>query len=159
MQDASSKSAESTGRAGPLRSPFPKSARLLKHSEFERVYRNGRRYSLPDFALFYLPSSTAAECNTAEQVRVGFTVPRALGGAVERNRIRRRMREAVRLTLAEVRVGISADVVMNPRRSVTAAPFQQLLKEVKEAFQAIRRGRGTARSGRTDLSRKDAAEG
>ena len=158
MQDASSKSAESSGRTGAVRLRFPKCARLLNHSDFERVYENGRRYSLPDFALFYLPSPAAEPEDgfaAEKRIRVGFTVPRALGGAVERNRIKRRMREAVRLTLTDDLPGVSADVVMNPRRSVAAVGFRELLKEVAEAFQAIRLGKGASRAARSVVSRKD----
>ncbi len=151
---------------------FPKSARLLKHSDFERVYRQGRRISLADMAVFYVPRTEAerpaytdsprpSAASRDNGLRVGFTVPRALGGAVERNRIKRRMREAVRLNLAMLNEGepngdahgeptrskaLGADVVMNPRRSVAAMPFDQLLRQVGEAFSAIGRGKGSVRA-------------
>lgn len=65
--------------------------------------------------------------------RVGFTVPRALGCAVARNRIRRRMREAVRLRLALLPAGWQ--VVFNPRRGVLAAGFDVLGREVERVFE------------------------
>ena len=64
--------------------------------------------------------------------RVGFTTPRALGGAVIRNRIRRRMREAVRTRLWKV--GSRWDIVFNPRKSVLDAPMRDLEKEVDRVF-------------------------
>jgi ribonuclease P protein component len=114
---------------------FSKSARLLKHADFERVYREGRRLTLPDVTVFWMARSVATGA-----ARVGFTVPRALGGAVVRNRIRRRTREAVRLQLAEMASPV--DIVINPRRSAQRAEFTALQQQVSEAFSAIRQGKG-----------------
>jgi len=68
-------------------------------------------------------------------LRVGFTVGRALGGAVQRNRMKRRLREAVRLSPPPA--GIAADVVINPKKSLLAADFSAVLKEVNQAFEVI----------------------
>ena len=64
---------------------------------------------------------------------MGFTTPRGLGKAVARNRIRRRVREAVRLHLEQ----LSPEwwIVFNPRRKAMEAPFAELEKEVKRLFQ------------------------
>lgn len=67
--------------------------------------------------------------------RVGFTVSKALGGAVQRNRIRRRLREAVRLGGFSTEVAV--DVVINPKRSALAADFGGLQDEIAKAFQVI----------------------
>jgi ribonuclease P protein component len=67
--------------------------------------------------------------------RVGFTVGRVLGGAVERNRIKRRLREAVRRRRSMLKVAV--DVVINPKKSVLTAGFPVLLEEVGRAFEAI----------------------
>jgi ribonuclease P protein component len=109
--------------------PFPPRARLLKHADFERVYREGRRHYSDNLAIFFLPRQSGAG------PRVGFTVGRAAGGAVQRNRIRRRLREAVRLELGQLPVAV--DVVINPRRSVLAADFADLRAEVARAFEKI----------------------
>ena len=75
-----------------------------------------------------------------QTLRVGLTVGRAMGGAVERNRIRRRMREAVR-TAWPARAA-TIDVVFNPRRSVLELPFAELAQEVARGIQlAIERAR------------------
>ena len=66
---------------------------------------------------------------------MGFTVSRALGGAVERNRMKRRLRESVRLTRPEIEP--SADVVINPKKSLLTAEFASLLNEVSKAFNVI----------------------
>ncbi len=70
-------------------------------------------------------------------LRVGFTVGRALGGAVQRNRMKRRLREAVRLSSPPVEV--NADVVINPKKSLLAVDFQAVLNEVQRAFVVIRK--------------------
>jgi len=70
-------------------------------------------------------------------LRIGFTVGKALGGAVQRNRMKRRLREAVRLT--GLTLGIAADVVINPKRSLLTADFAMVRREVVGAFQAIER--------------------
>src|SRR5579864_3501360 len=100
---------------------FPRSARLLRHADFERVYKQGRRHFSASITVFYLPRPGAptqtmnGKAQGTSGLRVGFTVGRALGGAVERNRMKRRLREAVRLTRpANVP---NADVVINPKKS------------------------------------------
>jgi len=111
----------------PPRLSFPKSHRLLRRADFQHVYKDGVRLSSPFFVAFCLASD-------AEGVpRVGFTVPRAIGKAVIRNRIKRRMREAVRLQLD--RSGPAWWIVFNPRRSAARATFPALLREVQKVLE------------------------
>lgn len=83
------------------------------------VYDNGIRISSPMFAAFCF-----AREKGGTTARLGLTVPRALGGAVVRNRIKRRLREAFRLHRAEF--GPQWDIVLNPRRAALTAPFPEL---------------------------------
>jgi ribonuclease P protein component len=115
---------------------FPRSARLLKHSDFERVYKQGRRHFSSHMTVFYLRREAGAQ----EGTRVGFTVGRVLGGAVQRNRIKRRLREAVRrrrsLLMGLMGAG-AVDVVINPKKSVLTMEFAVVLDEVGRALDAI----------------------
>jgi ribonuclease P protein component len=72
-----------------------------------------------------------------EGVRVGFTVGRVLGGAVQRNRMKRRLREAVRLHRP---LKISpVDVVINPKKSLLTADFTEIENEITRAFEVIQK--------------------
>ena len=112
---------------------FPKGKRLLKHADFDRVYREGKRQVSRNMSVFYL----LPRANAEDAVRVGITAGRALGGAVSRNRIKRRMREAVRRHLSELTGAV--DVVINPRKSVAELDLAELEKEVEQAFRKIER--------------------
>jgi len=109
---------------------FPKSVRLLKRAEFRRVYDQGSRVTSSSFAMFF-----AARSSDPGGPRIGFTTPRALGKAVIRNRIKRRMREAVRLELP--RLSATADYIFHPRRSVLEVGFSQLRREVERIFRRV----------------------
>src|SRR5271167_1766817 len=100
---------------------FPRSARILRSAEFRKVYDNGFRFSGPLFAAFCLARTSSGE---GTGVRLGLTVPRAVGKAVARNRIKRRLREVFRKHRAEF--GSQWDIVLNPRRTALTAPFTEL---------------------------------
>jgi len=121
--------------------------RLQKHAEFDQVYRRGRRHFSPHMTVFFLRREAGPG------PRVGFTVGRVLGGAVERNRIRRRLREAARLELGKLPEPV--DVVIHPKKSVLKAEFSQLREEMAEAFEKIR----ASVQGRPSSSAEAAAEG
>ena len=125
------------GRVGARSSPsatrgngiagFPKSARILRSKDFRRVYDHGAKFSGPLFSAFCLRN------NGEEGVRLGFTCPRALGSAVVRNRIKRRVREVVRVRLDQP--GPGWEIVINPRLRALTAPFSQIEREVEKLFQ------------------------
>lgn len=110
---------------------FPRSARLLRRADFERVYKQGRRHFATHMTVFYLRRMQG------EGPRVGFTVGRALGIAVQRNRMKRRLREAVRLQ--HFAAGLPVDIVINPKKSLLTAEFTVLQNEIDRAGDAIRR--------------------
>src|ERR1700681_3588564 len=94
---------------------FPKSSRILRTSDFRKAYNQGSRIAGPYFAAFCLRIPRGEE----EGPRLGFTVPRAFGKAVMRNRAKRRLREALRVRLNEI--GPQWDIVINPRRAALEA--------------------------------------
>lgn len=116
---------------------FPRSMRLLRHADFERVYKQGRRQFSANMTVFYRARAEGADSGSVkpEGLRVGFTVSRALGGAVQRNRMKRRLREAVRLSHPPRQ--LCADVVINPKKSVLTADFESVLNEIRGAFVAM----------------------
>jgi ribonuclease P protein component len=113
---------------------FPREARLLKHADFQVVYKQGRKHFSGNMTAFY------RERESITAPRVGFTVGKVLGAAVERNLIRRRMRAAVRKHLRELARPV--DVVLHPRKSVLTLKFAQLDAEIMQVFAAVQRGRG-----------------
>ncbi len=123
--------------SGATQTKFPKAAHLLKHADFQRVYKDGKRHFSGNLTAFYLRRNSE---NEVSPVRVGFTVGKVLGGSVERNRIRRRTREAVRYHLQDLN-GISdaIDVIIHPKKSVLKIEFSVLSEEVARAFQVVRK--------------------
>jgi len=115
---------------------FPKSRRLLRHADFEKVYKQGRRHFAAHMTVFYLHRRDE---QTPKGLRVGFTVGKVLGGAVQRNRMKRRLREAVRLA---AQPDLAVDVVVNPKKSLLNAEFSQLQSELKRAFEVIQHSPG-----------------
>ena len=120
---------EGSNPDGSVGKKNPRSGRLLRHADFERVYKQGRRHFATHMTVFYLRRAEG------EGMRVGFTVGRVLGDAVDRNRIKRRLRESVRMS----RPGVSpaVDVVINPKKSARTVEFPVLLSEVSRAFEVI----------------------
>lgn len=80
------------------------------------------------FALFYL----RRDAGTPVGARAGFTTPRALGKAHDRNRIRRKLREAVRHEIAKA--SSEVDFIFHPRRNVLDAALPELRREVERVF-------------------------
>jgi ribonuclease P protein component len=135
----------------PKKAIFPRSARLLRHADFERVYKQGRRHFSASMTVFYWARPEVEKTSRARVpephrpsahepvmphgLRVGFTVSRALGGAVQRNRMKRRLREAVRMTRPVP--GLDVDIVINPKKSLLAVDFSAVVSEVSRAFDVI----------------------
>jgi ribonuclease P protein component len=96
--------------------------------DLQGAYRRGGRLKSPQFVVFYC-------ANRGERSRFGISVKKALGGAVVRNRIRRRIREMIRRNLLEIPSGW--DFVMHPRRSVASRNFAALQAEIVGLLRSI----------------------
>jgi ribonuclease P protein component len=94
---------------------------LVRRGEFDVVYRGGKRRTSSHFSVFY-------RANALTQSRFGFSIKKALGGAVVRNRIRRRIREIVRCHRMEIPAGW--DFVIHPKSSVGSAEFVALTADL-----------------------------
>jgi ribonuclease P protein component len=103
----------------------------LRRGDFEAAYREGRRRAGRQFVVF-------ARANGLGQSRFGISVKRALGTAVVRNRIRRRVREILRLHRGEIPPGW--DVVVHPRGGVARAEFRALEAELMSLVREAARG-------------------
>lgn len=108
---------------------YPKSARLLRPPEFRQTYDEGVKISSPLFVCF------ARKTGNAEPSRFGFTCPRGLGKATVRNRIKRRLRECVRLKRQSFPLGL--DIVFNPRKALLDAPWPEIERHVEKLLQRL----------------------
>ena len=109
--------------------------RLRRRAEFQRAAR-GRRKALESFTLQAARREEGDNGPTGP--RVGFTVTSKVGDAVERNRIRRRLKEAVRAA-RRVEAEADHDYVLVARREALARSFAALVEDVRQAFRAVRR--------------------
>jgi ribonuclease P protein component len=118
---------------------FPKASRILKHSTFQSVYEGGRRHFSTNMTFFYI-LQPAGEAKSGAQV--GITVGRALGGAVDRNRIKRRVRDLVRHNLGTLNIALaerslSAEIVINPKKAALSVDHEILRAELERGFNVI----------------------
>jgi ribonuclease P protein component len=115
---------------------------LRQHADYQRVYKAGRKQFAKQIAYFFAlrpefgPDGKPCRSETPGP-RIGLTVPKALGKAVDRNRIKRRLRVAVRRALPSLTVAV--DVVLHPRRTTLTLDFATLEREVAEIFRAIQK--------------------
>jgi ribonuclease P protein component len=107
---------------------FPRACRLVRRAEYDAVYRDGRKRAGREFTVFIRP-------NGLNLSRFGWSIKKALGSAVRRNRIRRRLREILRLHRQEISPGW--DVVIHPRSSAATADFLALTQELLKVLPRI----------------------
>ena len=99
--------------------------RLRSPRDFQRVRTQGRRVSGTVLLLGYAARS---ESGSTGLTRVGFSVSRRVGGAVERNRVKRRLREVIRRKLARIAPGY--DLVITARPGAAEARMETLEQDV-----------------------------
>jgi len=110
--------------------------RLRKHADYQRVYGSSRKQFSKQMSYFYSLRPTERRSDTPGP-RIGLTVGKVLGMAVERNRIKRRMRECVRRHAPTITFPV--DVILHPRRTVLEMEFAALDREVAQIFLRIQR--------------------
>ena len=111
-------------------------ARLSNKDEFAAVYNEGRSWSGDLIALRVRP-------NSLDTSRCGFAVGKRLGGAVIRNRVRRRLREIVR----QLAISEGWDIVIIARQGAVEADYgalRQATQELLSRAQLLNNGRGEA---------------
>jgi ribonuclease P protein component len=108
-----------------------KGARLRKHADYQRAYAASRKRQSASMSWFLAPQPTAVE--SVAGPRVGLTAGKVLGKAHERNRIKRRMREALRRHVDLLPQG--CDLILHPRRTVLTVDFKKLEAEVVRILQ------------------------
>lgn len=96
--------------------------RLQRHADYQRAYAASRKRQSASMSWFLAPQAEPA------RPRVGLTVGKVIGKAHERNRIKRRMREALRRHADMLPAG--CDLILHPRRTVLTLEFAKLEGEV-----------------------------
>lgn len=110
--------------------------RLKKRTDFTRV-AGGRKWIAPGLVLQARAREGAAASGPGERAaRVGFTVSRRVGCAVERNRVKRRLRSLASEVLAP-HAAPATDYVLIGRRAALTRPYAALRQDLKQAIQRI----------------------
>lgn len=114
---------------------LPKDERLRKRADFLRVYDQGRRFEGRFMTVFILPAELGVH-------RLGVTATKkAIGNAVARNRAKRLLREAFRLSRAELdMIETKFDWVLNARRSLLYVKLEKPLGEFRAIAAKIKGG-------------------
>ena len=105
--------------------------KLLTSQQFRAVYDRGQKFHTPFFSAFFLKTGSLDR-------RIGITVTRKIGGAVVRNRCKRRIREALRRQKNFGFADIGYDLVINAKASLLTADFKQLERTFGQFSERIR---------------------
>ena len=108
--------------------------RLRKHADYQRVYTSSRKQFAKQMSYFYALRPAERRSDTTGP-RIGLTVGKVMGKAVERNRIKRRMRECIRRSAGLIHAPV--DVILHPRKVVIDLEFAKLEREVAQVFRSI----------------------
>ena len=113
--------------------------RLRKHADYQRAYAAGRKRQSASMSWFLAPQprdTAYIPLFPPTGPRVGLTAGKVLGKAHERNRIKRRMREALRRHVDLLPLG--CDLILHPRRSILTVEFAKLEAEIVRILQQAR---------------------
>lgn len=143
----------------PLGHAKPVLSRLTHRAQFKAVAAHARKHHAPLLTLQALPRQAQ---DGPSGLRAGITVTRKVGHAVERNRIRRRLRETLR-ALPDDMLSLDADIVLIARRAALAAPYVALGAELARALARLRKtmqdpSGPDSRSGSRPISRERTAQ-
>jgi ribonuclease P protein component len=134
----SAASPDDSGEAAPalphLRRTKPRRGRLSRSAEFDRVYRQGRSVANRWLVLYAFPRAEAGRLD-ASVPRLGLSVSRKVGGAVDRNRVKRLVREA--FDVAAGRLPADQDFVVVARPAARELAQQQGLEGMREALDEL----------------------
>ena len=111
---------------------FPGHFHLRRPADFQSVYRTGKKRLSPGLVVYRLP-------NSCGHPRLGLSVSRKFGGAVQRNRLKRLIREAVRLNNASWKIG-GADIVVIARKGARRYSFLNVTADLSKIFSTYRNG-------------------
>lgn len=106
--------------------------RLRKNSDFTKVYKRGKAYWNKHFTVSIKKNGTV-------KTRVGFSVSKKVGNAVERNKIKRKLREIIRLNRHSLEGG--CDIVITPRKNTLEMEYKQIENSLMKLLSNIHKKR------------------
>jgi ribonuclease P protein component len=117
-----------------VRFALPKTSRIAKSAEFRLVYSEGKRFDGRFMTLFLRP-------NNLEIQRLGVTASKkGIGKAHDRNRAKRLLREAFRLSKAELdAISKNYDWVLNCKRNLLKVKLEKPLNDFRQLVEAVRK--------------------
>ena len=110
--------------------------RLRKHADYGLVYGASRKHQSASLSFFYRERSASVTPDKTDTTpRFGITVPKVLGNAPLRNRLKRRIRVVARVALPLLPHGV--DVVLHPRPVTATMALPLLQKEIETVFATV----------------------
>lgn len=103
---------------------------LTKKSDFLRLRTDGRKYQIPYINIVYFKNLEV------DHPRIAFALSAKIANAVDRNRIRRRIRETVRSCI-KAHGNFGYDILFIPKKSTIAVPHSDLLEEMNKFFKFL----------------------